>query len=241
MKLKIFSILLTLLCIAFAAVIMFYLIPEGVLANNVRWLDFIIIDVNIVLCAYNITAPPINLNDDSHKQVGGLGIRWLTLFLYAFGAIGFMIINIAVCFDNPGNALSFSWQMCVQVFLLILLSAGILSSAFSSKKVEEIYFKETQLKHGKKSVRAATNSLLMDAQNQPGVPRDIVERLKKISENTRFISPSNSAEALNMDARIEDTCARISAALYDYEINKTTISQLVEHLENVTYHRQKAF
>lgn len=230
MKLNIISILLSLLGEGLIALIFFYVIPDAAFASNVRILDFVVVSIAYWLWVYNALKPAVDLNSKSHKQVGGLGIRWAAVTWYTILALLVIAVNVGI-FLNGNEPMSFRLQVILQAGLLFLLGAALLSSERSMEKTAQIYEKEQSAKSGKKDVKSAINNLLIEMEDAQGVPDEIKGRVKKIMAETRYIIPSSSSSAREADERMEEDCMSLHALLYDYEMNKREIQLQLGKLE----------
>lgn len=230
MNLRYLAIALAVGAEALLAVLFFALIPEDIIAGNVRWLDFIVASIVLGLWVFNILKPMVNLQDNSSRQVGGLGIRWFSVGWYSVLAMLLMVVNIFIVSDG-GTAMSFGWQAFCQGILLFLLLCGLLASEFSIKKTADVYKSEDMLKSGKADIKTEVSRLVYAAEDNAGVPSEIKDRIRTISGETRFITPSVSPEALSADRTILEDCRTIVPALSDYEMNKALINARLSQLE----------
>ncbi|MDE7414520.1 MAG: hypothetical protein K2N05_12145 [Muribaculaceae bacterium] len=241
MKNKYLSILLALFGEGLLALIFFLLIPQEVLTDETRVLDFIVVSVIYGLWVYNIITPLVNLSDPARRQVGGLGIRWVAVGIYSVLALLLVLGNLIYSWSGNDPGMSFAIQAVIQGVLLFVLLGGLLSARGSEQKTAEIHEKEQLHKQGKQDVRAALSGLLFEMQETPGIPHEINERVKGMVDEVRYITPSSSAEALDIDSRIIGGCEILRSALYDYDINKVSIQARVEQIERDVQRRKQAF
>lgn len=241
MKNKYLAILLALFGEGLLALIFFLLIPDYALTDGVRVLDFLVVSVVYCLWVYNIITPLVNLKDPAHRQVGGLGIRWMAVAIYSALALLLVLGNLIYSWSGNGPGMSFAVQAVIQGILLFILLGGLLSARGSEQKTAEVYQKEQRHQQGKQDVRAALSSLLYEIQETPDVPHEIKDRVKGMVDETRYITPSSSAEALDIDSRIIGACEILRSALYDYEINKASIQARVEQIERDLRRRRQAY
>lgn len=230
MNLRFLAIGLAVIAEILLAVLFFVLIPQDFIETNVRWLDFVVTSIVLGLCVFNMLKPMVNLQEKSAKQVGGLGIRWYSVGWYSLLAILLIAVNIFIA-ANGDTPMSFAWQAFCQGILLFLLLCGLLMSEFSIKKTAEVYHSEEALKSGKADIKAEVSRLLFSAEDIPGVPSEVRNRIRALSGETRFITPSISSEALNVDKIILEDCRTIIPALTDYEMNKSLINTRLSQLE----------
>lgn len=208
--------------------------------ENILWLDIIVASIVYWLLATTFGLKPINLEDRTQKQVGGLGIRWYSTLMYSLFSIGYMAI-CGLCAMDDGQHVAFKWQLILQMLFLFLFLIGMLSTGHATKKTEEIYHKEQNIMHGKEEIKYALNDLSYTADSNPGVPSQIRASLKQISEETRYLTPSSSARALELDNRIFDVANRLRAALTSpYELNSQQIEYMIDQLRR-DFQQRKQF
>lgn len=232
MNIKYFTILLGIAAEAILAVVFFSLIPLDILPNDVRWLDFIVMSVINIISILNVLFPLVNLDDKSHKEVAGLGIQWTSTAWYSAIAFLFIIGNIIYTWQTSDPALGFGIQATVQSILLLCFLGGIVASRASMEKAREVYIGQAIEKKGKASIKAAAGAMLATAEDTPSLPTELIERIRNINSDTRYISPSNSEDAIMADKAIIQDCDIIEVALSDYEMNHEMISQQLSRLEN---------
>ena len=238
MNIKVLSLLLGLFGQGLIAGIFFWIIPDS-LPGDVRWLDFIVISIVYWLWMWSFVTPPIDLNDRSQKQVGGLGQRWSAIGLYSFLAVLFVCYNLYAELSGDATALKFSLQLIIQAIFLFLLLGGLLISQGINQKTGSVYAYEQTLKAGKADLKASIQQLLYKSEDFNGVPAEVKERLKKIAAETRYITPSTSAACLALDSDIVRSCDMLRSYLADYEVNQKQISSLIDQLERDLNRRRK--
>ncbi len=232
MNTRLLTLILVLFAEAIIAIIFFYLIPIQILPTDIRWLDFIVLTVINIIFVLNILFPLVRLDDKSHQEVAGLGIQWTATGWYAALAFLFMVGNIIYAWQSLSPALSFGIQAIIQSILLLCFCGGIVASRASMQKAQEVYESESREKKGKADIKAALSDLLAKAENTPKLPAEITDRIRRISADTRYITPSGSAEAKKADKTIINDCDIIEVALSDYDMNREIITLNLSRLEN---------
>ncbi len=240
-KLSLFSILLALFGEALIALIFFYLIPEWALPTNLRVLDFVVVTAVFVIWMSNLCRPMVNLKDKSGKQVAGLGVKWFAQGLYTLCALGVVVISLVTGWSGELTAMVFKTYLLVQLGLFFLFLLGMMGAMASHRKAAEVYAQEKAVKSGKKAVRQYLADLSNAAEDAPGVPDDIRRRISELASETRYITPSESPEALRADDKITGCCDRIEFALRDYGMNKDAVERDLDQLGREIARRRKAF
>lgn len=238
MLIRLFTILLSLAAEAILAVVFFVLIPAEVLSADIRWLDFAVMTAINIVYVLNIFFPFVRIGDRSHKEVGGLGIRWASTGWYTALAFLFMLANIIYAWQYS-HALGFGLQATIQAALLLLFMCGIVASKASIDKAGEVYEREKIVKSGKADVKAAVAGVLAAAEDQPDLPGAVTDRLRRIVSEVRYISPSASADSILADRRIISDCDSLVAYFSDCKMNKDLITDMTASLERNIERRKK--
>ncbi len=221
------------------AIVVFALIPDWVLTDEIRWLDFIVLTIINVVCLLNVIFPFVNLSDKSHKEVAGLGIRWTATGWYIALALLFMLGCIIYVWQTGEEGCSFGLQALVQGALLLLFLGGIIASNASMDKAKQVYVEEQRTKKGKADVKAA----LADLRNATESHRDIDPELKRrildaVAEG-RYLTPSYAPEAREADEAIILDCEALATGLTDFSLNKSIAEDRLFRLENDIRRRKR--
>lgn len=213
-----------------------FLLFRGSCPDNILWLNITVTSIVFWLLGCSFGLEPISLSDRSQKQAGGLGIRWFSALTYAVCAMGFMI-GCAV-YGYGAEGVPFKWQLIIQVALLFFLLMGFVSSSAATAKTGEIYQKEQNHKQGKADLKATFSNLTYTADSSRELPADVRSRLHRLSEETRFLSPSSSREAEMIDGRLVQLASALRPILFNPGMNTTEIEDLLCQIE-VEFHRRK--
>lgn len=176
--------------------------------------------------------PWIDLDDKSQKRVGSLGLYWLFSSLYAFLAVVCMIVGTQL-------GLSFEIQLIVHLILLFILAAGLAMAWRASDKVKEVYEKETELLQGVVDIRQAFAVLKESTYDANGLPEEVVDRISKMCDEARFMSPSNNPEARAIESQIVSLTEAIGSAFFDYRMNEESIQQKLAKCERLLKSRKQ--
>ncbi|MDE6272578.1 MAG: hypothetical protein K2M31_06185 [Muribaculaceae bacterium] len=238
---KTLGILLSICGIVFIFWFFMGIVPPEALSDKVRILDAIVVSAVFSLLTLSMMSPMVNLKDPSHKQVGGLGIKWSVLGIYSVAAIVTVIGCLGYSWAKHEDIISFPIQLALQLFYLFFLLSGLLAAKSSADYTESVYREERKLKQGKADLKSAMSGLLRAAEDTPGVERSVITRIRSLSDDCRYVTPSDSAEARDLDFEIENQCALIKPALYDPELNKDFIERNLTLLERNFERRRKAY
>ena len=86
--------------------------------------------------AIELMNPIINLKDETQAAVGGIGIRWVFLFIFVAGSIAIMVNS----FNSKDSELTKFWLF--EAALLMLLVLGLYFSRTVTEKVAQVYHEE---------------------------------------------------------------------------------------------------
>lgn len=234
MKVNIYSLLLGIF--GQGIIIAGFLLFRGTCPDNILWLNIVVTSIVFWLLGCSFGMEPISMSDPAHPQAGGLGIKWVSALTYSVCALGFMIG--CALYGYGAEGVPFKWQMIIQTALLFFLLAGFLSSAAATRKTAETYRREQATYRGKADLRLTLSDLAYTADSSPEVPAEIRQRLHRLSEEVRFLTPSGSREAAMADTRIFEVANRLRPALFNPELNTADIETLTTRLE-VEFHRRK--
>lgn len=209
---------------------------DDFLTPDVLWLDIAVTSVAYWLWAANLIAQP-RLDDQSQKQMGGLGVRLWSSTAYSVITLGFMVVCMFM--QSDGSAPAFKWQLIFQVAMLFLLAVGLLFSAKSVEKTAAVYTREHQSVTEKTNLRIALINLADNAADNPQIPRAIVDRLRRVADDARYLSPSSSPAPLAADDRLRADAQDLSLALRDCAMNSPQIAHLTERLERDMQRRKQ--
>lgn len=231
MNTKIYTIALAIAAEALIAVAIFVIIPDAVLPDSIRWLDFSVLTIINAIYALNVLIPFVDLSDRSHKEVAALGLRWTATGWYSALAFLFMLGNVIYAWNNSGEAWSLSVQATVQGAFLLFFLIGIVSSQASMKKAGEVYAEEEATKRGKVDVKAALADMLEAASRQRELSPELRERIIKVAAEGRYLAPSSSVGARDADRAIIADCDALGFALGAAQPSERNIEERLYRLE----------
>jgi len=230
---KIFSWIL--LLFGEAVLITAFLVFRGKTADNILTLNIIVSSIIYGLFFFDILVPWIDLNDDSQRRVGSLGVRWFSVLLYALLSIATMICS------NIVYDLTFQTQLVIHGGLFFILLLGLLGASHSSDKVKQVYDSETAHRSRIIEMKNVTRNL-KDKMNEIGNFPDIfTKQIATLEENLRFISPSNLKEAHDLENEFVTVIHEIGFSLVNFEMNREKIENNLKKLERIYQNRKNIF
>jgi hypothetical protein len=227
---KIFSLVLAL--VGVALIILCFLHYGKNVQSEILTLNIIVTTLIYCLVFVDIIIPWVNLNDKSQKQIGSIGLRWFFTFFYLILAIGVMI------FFNSIKPIHVSNQIIIHGILIFLLSVGLFIAFSSSDKVKQVYFEENQNRESVDKMKKATKELRLKLDAMNSIPSEIISRVNELEENLRYISPSNSADALVLEAKFLDDVKTLLNCFSENPINLEFVISQIKNCER-TYKERK--
>ena len=238
MKLNPLGIILALVGQALITCAFLLILPVSIFTGPENmWLDFTVVSIVYWLWVWVLGFAPVKADDPAQRAIGGLGIKWSAIMTYSVLAVGFAVV--AMFMAANGTFIPFKWQLLAQGIILFGFLLALFSSKKASDKTAQVYNDQQVKMGGKTDLKLALGDLLMAAEDNNAVPRDMVQRIQALSRDTRFISPSASAEAAAADERVLYDCDSLAAALADYSMNQQLATQLLSQLER-DFRRRRA-
>lgn len=230
MQLKIFGFLLALIGQFLILALFLWVFPDTAFYEDaIKWLDFGVVSIVYWLWMLNSIFIRIKSEDETGKVFGALGIRLQGATLYTVFALAFMLITLWI-YNSGDDMLSFAWQIGVQAVLLFLFLMSCLMSGKAAEQVKTVYYQEKETKQGKKFVKASLQRALYAAQDNR-FPKEAVDRLQTLVNESRYITPSSQPQAEALDIKIEADCDNIIFAASNYQMNEQKITQAIYQLE----------
>lgn len=232
MKRKIFAVLVLLLAEACAVAGM--LLITYPIALRVRILDMVVLSVIIWLWGYDLFRPLVTIGKKHPTEVGSNGVRWISAIIYTGLAVTFAVLSI-VCeiplvFQILGHA--------VWVLLLIMMLGGV---SLSARKVKEVGQEEDKKLQGVEEMRNAMRRLEDEMAMQHDVPQEVVWQVQACSEALRYVAPTCSQEAAQLEKQFIDIVRDTTIAISAYEHNASRIEQNVARMKRILENRKNTY
>ncbi|MDR1526710.1 MAG: hypothetical protein LBS46_03440 [Dysgonamonadaceae bacterium] len=216
-----------------AIIIAAFILFRGNTPDNILLLNLVVSSLVYGLFFCNFRTPWIDLQDKHQKRVGAIGISWFAMWLYAIAAIGVMLAT------NFAYELSFALQLLIHCGLLFFLFLFVLLSRYSSDKVAAVYLDQTANRHGISEMQKAMLALTDQISDTADLPDRFVQKVYSLEESLRFISPTENAEAHELENSFVRTIDSIRFALQDYSLNAEQIENNLKKCERL-YHNRKS-
>ncbi|MBR4952543.1 MAG: hypothetical protein IKY56_06075 [Alistipes sp.] len=188
--------------------------------TNIFALNIAISVIAYVVMFIDVLLPWGNFREKTQRRIGNLAMRWFVQYGYSITAIALLII----C--NLAN-LQFEVSIFLQCGLLLLLIFGIAAAKGSGEKIEEVSRAISHTIDCLQLVRQAQDSLL-EAAYDASAPDEVVEKIKRLGEDLRFVTPSNSDESRKVESQIMELFDQTRSLLSSYELNNELINNNIE-------------
>jgi len=230
---KIFSLLLALFG---EALIVFCFLHFGKnVQTEILILNIIVSTIIYCLVFVDFIFPWVNLKDKSQKQIGSIGLRWFFTFFYLILAIGVMVIF------NTVKPIHFTNQIIIHGILFFLVLLGLFLAFSSSDKVREVYIEEKQNRDRIDEMKKATKELQLKIDAMNNIQSDIITRINELQENLRYLSPSNSSAAFELENQFVNEMRSLTDCFFDNPLNYEKILSNIKNCERTYKERKQVF
>jgi|JI102314A2RNA_FD_contig_61_3078258_length_1797_multi_2_in_0_out_0_1 hypothetical protein len=211
----------------------FFLFVPEVKRNDVFWLD--LSTVCLVFIVSSLTELGLfGINFDFEKQVSGLGIRLVYIRFYSLLAI--TIITIGYFAD-----VHFRYQLFFQLLAAFILLVGYFFSHFSSGKAMSVQVEQDMERKGKDEILRALNQF--DILFTGDLTKWLREKQKInfLKEDVRYLSPTNSQSAADIDSEIANTIQQAYAKAREKNEGGTEVISLLNKCEELLKLRKNTY
>lgn len=202
--------------------------------------DLFVLNLSVSLLVYalffvDVLVPWVDWRDKSKSRVGSIGLRWTVTWIYAFLAIGSMV----VC--NKIYNLDFHVQLIIQGILLLILILGLSGTLHASDKVASVYNKETALQIGINEMRRSLNELKQTVYNSSDIPQAVRSTIESLEDNLRYISPSDNPEAAVLEKQFSEIVREACLSVNGYSGNSDRIMSLLGKADYILKSRKSIY
>lgn len=208
--------------------------------SNLMVLDIVVATVVLFALCLDTFNHWIDLSSSQPRQVGSLGIRWVTSIVYVVLAILVMSLTGTGRPNTPQVlTLSFFAILCIHLALVLLLAGGLVWALIAGDKVKEIADIEEDKMSGLALMKNALRSLCDEVMLNNSLPPSIVNTLSELSENMRYVTPSNSLEAHELEEEFGQIADGIRMEMRQYDVNEEKIQNDLSRLKILFMHRKE--
>jgi hypothetical protein len=230
---KIFSLLL--IIFGEALLILCFLHFGKNVQTEILTLNIVVSSLIYCLLFIDIIVPWVDFKDKSQKTIGSIGLRWFFTFSYIIVAI------VAMEVFNSVKPISFTIQFIIQGILFFFLLLGYFMAFSSSDKVSEVYVEEKQNRDRIDEMKKATKEVQMKIDQRKNIPTDIINKLKDLQDNLRFLSPSNNSNAYGLEAKFVEEMRALNVCFLDIPLNLEKINDNIQNCYRTLKERKQVF
>lgn len=231
---KILSYLLFAIGLGLIITCFYYFTPTDT-DREVLILNIVITSFIYFLFFIDALIPMVNFKDKSHAKIGSLGIRWLATILYALFAIALMLI-----FAFAWEAKSVT-QILLHSILAFLTLLSLYGATASSSKVESVFREEQKSFSQLSEIKNMAKKLVDNTQFNSEITPEIKGKLLEISENFRYVSPSNNNEASLLEQSIKEELNKLENALQFNPGNSDVILSTINKCNTLYQNRKSTY
>lgn len=172
--------------------------------------------------------------DKSQRRIGNLGLKWAVMWIYALLAIFVIALTIL-----------FGWVFWVALFVqgiaLMVLVAGFALSTHSASQIGGIQAKQDAERSYVEQMRRDLKGLHYDMLDKGSVPAELSQRVERLIEEMRFISPSNSEDARDLEKRFLDIVDRARLMVSSFSASNEELAAEISKIERTLKDRKSVY
>lgn len=173
---------------------------------------------------------PVSKDNDS--KVGSWGAKWITVTLYPILAIAALLL-LKQC--------SFALQLMVQLGLVFLVVLSFLGVFSITSKVQSVAQEQKVVIEGVQTMKRAMSSIQDALIDSPDVPGNYRQKISEIEQALRFISPSDSVEARELESKFVQIASEIEIGLSSFHMNRERLETALLKLDRVLMQRKNTY
>lgn len=208
--------------------------------NSNTELDILILNITISSIIYFINfsdflIPENLLASQNQAKFGGLGIHWVVNLCYSIAAITLMVVLEVI------YKMEFFSQITIQSGLLFLFLLGLYLSSKASTKTFEVQNNESKLSASKREILSLINRLQQNILKNPNISHDILTKIKKINETTRFLAPNDRPEAGELEEKIKKELESLYLMSQETSINEEMLTETIDQIDQTLMERKNVY
>jgi hypothetical protein len=199
-----------------------------------KYLYMAVSSVIYLMWFWQTFVPWLNLKDKANRELGSLGIKWHGIIIYSIAAIAAMLYCSFSQDEVPFNA-----QLIIHAILFFILFAYLVLGKSAEDKVASVHKKETIITEKRDEIKTAINNLRRKLSVKNEFPHRILERIAKLEDEARYISPSNSLQAQNLDGSFAESLKKLETKLDFGNLEQIEIDELLKLCEITLAERRR--
>ena len=185
--------------------------------------------------AIELMNPIINLKDETQAAVGGIGIRWVFLFIFVAGSIAIMVNS----FNSKDSELTKFWLF--EAALLMLLVLGLYFSRTVTEKVAQVYHEEKKMRSQLNVIKSTLDEIIYSGQTHPAFNPSLDKEIKTLKENLRYLSPSNNPRAEELETQLLEQLQNFKALLLGKDTENQNLNTVLNHCGALLNQRKQLY
>ena len=199
--------------------------------QRIFWQNLFFLTLAYTILWVSLFRPFVEIESKEQKWVGMLG-------LHLFGTILFLTILFHIMMTPPMDA---DHQLYILLALLAIFFLSRYFAFMSYEKVGKVYEKEKSMTNVIDVMKKTMDDLLYQLLQNQSVDPMVKEKVSKIRDAMRYISPLGTNEAIALETEIKETISSIGSCLNNYTVNKSSVDQMILKLEGLLQRRKNCF
>ena len=217
-----------------AVIVGAFFLWKGDTPDNVFTLNLIVSSLIYCMLFVDVLVPWVDFKEVSHKRVGTIGLRWFITGVYAVLAVCGMIL-MPLLFGR-----AFEPQLVFQCALAFALLLGFVGMMHTSDKIAEVSSEEIRNKQGLSDMKSAL-AKLQENMHERNVPVQYIDAVNGLSEEIRYIAPSNEPEAHLLEKEFTAIIDSIVAGISNFEMNREQIDSELKKAHRICINRKSIY
>ena len=165
----------------------------------------------------------MGVSSNYENRIGSLGVTWFFIFLYSILAI------LIMTFSKGQDKVSFDNQLIYQSIVFFFLLLGLFLTSRVNEKEKSVSDLDTQNKFHISQIKKIAILIDNEMCNQGYIDTksDVINSLKKLTDNIKYLSPNNRLSGKNNETSLINNLNKIIELLKDQAIDYNSLSLLV--------------
>ena len=204
--------------------------------QRIFWQNLFFLTLAYTILWVSLFRPFVEIESKEQKWVGMLGLHLFGTILLLSGT--FLAILFCNMMTPPMDA---DHQLYILLALLAIFFLSRYFAFMSYEKVGKVYEKEKSMTNVIDVMKKTMDDLLYQLLQNQSVDPMVKEKVSKIRDAMRYISPLGTNEAIALETEIKETISSIGSCLNNYTVNKSSVDQMILKLEELLQRRNNCF
>ena len=190
--------------------------------QRIFWQNLFFLTLTYAILWVSLFRPFVETESKEQKWVGMLGLHLFGTTLLLIGT--FLTILFCNMMTPPMDA---NHQLYILLAILAIFFLSRYFAFMSYEKVGKIYKKEKSMTNVIDVMKKTMDDLYYQLLQNQSVDLMVKERVSKIRESMRYISPLGTNEAIALETEIKETISSIGSSVNNYTVNKSSVDQMI--------------